>query len=152
MTSLCRDGKPHEFIGSPVGCTPLSWRCVRCGLVLSAGDMEARCESIAIRSALARIESALSIILQGNSNELAETFMRMISDFETDETEQALTRIASLEAERDKLRAAIDEAPHDEFECAWVKAFRRWQSGPQSKHDAPKEHEHCTCWKRAVLK
>ena len=53
--------------------------------------------------------------------------------------------------ECDRLREAIDEAPHDEFECDWVRAFRRWQSGPQDKHDAPKEDVHCTCWKREVI-
>ena len=59
-------------------------------------------------------------------------------------------RAADAENRADRLEAALREAPHEEM-CAWVRAFRKWQSGPQAtKFDAPVK-ELCDCWKRDAL-
>ena len=29
----------REWIGQPAGCVPLAWRCVDCGVVMTAGEM-----------------------------------------------------------------------------------------------------------------
>ena len=69
-------------------------------------------------------------------------------------------RIAELELERERnelraeverLRAVIADAEHTDW-CEYVRAFRRWQSGPQHKHTAPSEGEFCTCFLSAALR
>ena len=57
--------------------------------------------------------------------------------------------IRQLRDEVERLRDAIAEADHTDG-CAYTRAFREWQRGPQTKHTAPIEAELCDCFVSAI--
>ena len=95
--------------------------------------------------------AAECVELRAERDAIQKAFDARADEFAEMRRESWLMGVRLREARDDveRLRAAIDEADHTDG-CAYTRAFREWQRGPQTKHTAPIEAELCDCFVSAI--